>query len=49
MPRVKSIKLSIICGAVLGGSLSVQTAFAKAPRRFPRARNAADELHASGH
>src|SRR5258706_13808843 len=35
MPPVKSIKLSIICGAVLGASIVCSTAFAQSPTPIP--------------
>src|SRR6202048_3532273 len=36
MPPVKSIKLSIICGAVLGASIVCSTAFAQSPTPVPQ-------------
>src|SRR5258708_39826202 len=36
MPPVKSIKLSIICGAILGASIVCQTAFAESPTPIPQ-------------
>ena len=35
MPRVKSIKLSVICGAVLGTSIVCSTAFAQSLNAGP--------------
>ena len=35
MPRVKSIKLSSICGAILGASIVCSTALAKSPTPSP--------------